>query len=117
MTFLSSCWVACPVSRSASVEFDNRGGVRVAVDHLVSQGHRRIGFIGYAPVSFTGVNERLSGYRDALAAAGIPLDERLVCFGDFNDTGAGFARQRDCLNCQSHQPLFSCLVMCSPSPR
>jgi LacI family transcriptional regulator len=80
-----------PGVKVSSVEFDNRGGGRTAVDHLVSQGHRRIGFIGYAPVYFTGVNERLSGYRDALAAAGITFDERLVCFGDFNDTGAGFA--------------------------
>ncbi len=75
----------------ASVEFDNRGGARAAVDHLVSQGHRRIGFIGYAPVYFTGVSERLHGYRDALAAADIPFDERMVCFGDFNDPRAGFA--------------------------
>jgi LacI family transcriptional regulator, galactose operon repressor len=75
----------------ASVEFDNRGGARAAVDHLVSQGHRQIGFIGYAPVHFTGVSERLHGYHDALAAAGIPCDDQLVCFGDFNDTGAGFA--------------------------
>jgi DNA-binding LacI/PurR family transcriptional regulator len=74
-----------------SIEFDNRRGARTAVDHLVSQGHRRIGFIGYAPVYFTGVTERLNGYRDALAAAGIAFDERIVCFGDFNDTGAGFA--------------------------
>jgi DNA-binding LacI/PurR family transcriptional regulator len=57
----------------------------------VSQGHKRIGFIGYAAAYFTGVAERLSGYRDALAAAGLPFDERLVCFGDFNDPGAGFA--------------------------
>jgi len=80
-----------PDVQVASVEFDNRGGARAAVDHLVSQGHRRIGFIGYAPVYFTGVSERLHGYHDALAAAGIPCDEQLVRFGDFNDTGAGFA--------------------------
>src|SRR5215212_3946388 len=80
-----------PGVKVSSVEFDNRRGVRAAVDHLVSQGHRRIGFIGYAPVYFTGVSERLSGYREALAAAGIPCDDRMVCFGDFNDPGAGFA--------------------------
>src|SRR5689334_14997840 len=51
-----------PGVKVSSVEFDNRGGARTAVDHLVSQGHKRIGFIGYAPVHFTGVNERLSGY-------------------------------------------------------
>ena len=72
------------------VEFDNRAGARVAVEHLVSQGHRRIGFIGYAPRSFTGVTERLNGYRDALSAAGIPFDEQIVCFGNYNDVGSSF---------------------------
>lgn len=73
------------------VEFDNRGGARAAVDHLVSQGHKRIGFIGYAPAYFTGVIERLDGYRDALSAAGIAFDERIVCFGNYNDAGSSFA--------------------------
>jgi LacI family transcriptional regulator len=72
------------------VEFDNRGAARTAVEHLVSQGHRRIGFIGYAPLSFTGVAERLGGYRDALAAADIPFDGQLVRYGDYNDAGTGF---------------------------
>lgn len=80
-----------PGVKVSSVEFDNRGGARVAVDHLVKQGHKRIGFIGYAPIYFTGVTERLNGYRDALAAAGIAFDDRLVCFGDYNDAGTGFA--------------------------
>jgi len=61
------------------------------VEHLLSQGHRRIGFIGYAPRFFTGVTERLSGYRDALFAAGIAYDERLVRYGDNHDAGTGFA--------------------------
>ena len=65
-----------PGVKVSSVEFDNRGGARTAVEHLVSQGHRRIGFIGYAPLSFTGVTERLDGYREALAAAGIAFDEQ-----------------------------------------
>src|SRR5215212_7163001 len=80
-----------PGVKVASIEFDNRGGARAAVDHLVGQGHKRIGFIGYASSHFTGVIERLSGYRDALAAAGIPFDETLVFFGDYNDAGTGFA--------------------------
>jgi len=73
------------------VEFDNRGGARAAVEHLVSRGHKRIGFIGYAPQSFTGVAERLDGYRDALAAGGIPFDGQLVRYGDNHDAGTGFA--------------------------
>ena len=73
------------------VEFDNRGGARAAVEHLLSQGHRRIGFIGYAPRFFTGVTERLNGYIDALSTAGIAYDEQLVRYGDNHDAGTGFA--------------------------
>jgi DNA-binding LacI/PurR family transcriptional regulator len=75
----------------SSVEFGNSRGARAAVEHLISQGHRRIAFIGYAPLSFTGVAERLSGYRDALAVAGITFDQALVRFGDNYDAGTGFA--------------------------
>lgn len=77
-----------PGIKISSIEFDNRAGARAAVDHLLSQGHSRIGFIGYAPLPFTGVAERLNGYRDALAAAGIAFDETLVRYGDRKpDTG------------------------------
>lgn len=68
----------------SSVEFDNRGGARMAVDHLVAQGHTQIGVIGYAPITFTGVAERLSGYRDSLAAHGIAFDEALIHMGAYS---------------------------------
>jgi LacI family transcriptional regulator len=79
-----------PGARVSWVEFDNRGGARTAVEHLVSQGHRRIGFIGYAPLSFTGVTERLNGYQDALTAAGISFDGRLIRYADYNDAGTAY---------------------------
>ncbi|MGY0541060.1 LacI family DNA-binding transcriptional regulator [Nocardioides sp. YJ-D4] len=56
---------------------DNRGGSRRGVEHLLSHGHRRIGFIGDAPEIYT-AGERLRGYREALEAAGIPFSEDLV---------------------------------------
>jgi DNA-binding LacI/PurR family transcriptional regulator len=77
-----------PDIKVSSVEFDNRAGARAAVEHLLDQGHSRIGFVGYAPLPFTGVAERLQGYQDALAAAGIAFDETLVRYGDRQpDTG------------------------------
>jgi LacI family transcriptional regulator len=56
---------------------DNRGGAQAAVAHLLAHGHRRIAYLGDRPELFT-AGERYAGYRDALAAAGIPLDLRLV---------------------------------------
>ena len=59
-----------------AVVSDNVGGARAAVDHLLSAGHRRIAFLGDRPAIFT-AQERLRGYREALAAAGIPEDPEL----------------------------------------
>jgi len=73
-----------------SIEFDNRGGARRAVEHLLAQGHTRIGCIGYAAPVFTGVTERMQGYQDALAAAGLPYDETLIRYGEVT-ADSGFA--------------------------
>jgi DNA-binding LacI/PurR family transcriptional regulator len=79
-----------PGIRVSSVEFDNRSGARTAVDHLIAQGHTRIGLIAHAPSSFTGAIERISGYRDSLAAHGIGFDETLVHYGHYS-AESGFA--------------------------
>jgi LacI family transcriptional regulator len=60
-----------------TILIDNVGGARRAVEHLLAHGHRRIGVVGDAP-SFSTVQERLAGYRQALATAGIPFEESLV---------------------------------------
>lgn len=56
---------------------DDFGGARDATARLIARGHRRIGFLGSPPAVYTGT-ERLRGYAAALAAAGLPTDERLV---------------------------------------
>ncbi len=56
---------------------DNAGGARAGVGHLIGGGHRRIGFLGDRPELYT-ASERLRGYREALAAAGLPADEELI---------------------------------------
>src|SRR4029453_1867824 len=56
---------------------DNAGGAFAATEHLIAAGHRRIAFLGDCVRIFT-ASERLRGYRDALAAHGIPYDEALV---------------------------------------
>ncbi|ODT66611.1 MAG: LacI family transcriptional regulator [Pelagibacterium sp. SCN 63-23] len=63
------------------VGVDNFEGARVATEHLISQGHRRIAFIGRAPGRE--INRlREQGYRAALSEAGLALDPRLVLDGD-----------------------------------
>jgi LacI family transcriptional regulator len=62
------------------VLLDNVGGARMAVEHLLAQGHRRIGFVGDASGIFT-TAERLRGYRKTLARAGLPPDPSLIRLG------------------------------------
>jgi LacI family transcriptional regulator len=65
--------------RFPAVVPDEVAAARTAVRELTDAGHRRIGFINTdddhpAPVG------RLQGYREGLAAAGIPFDPDLVAF-------------------------------------
>lgn len=53
-----------------TVLVDDRGATRQAVDHLLRHGHRRIAFIGQ-DARFPTTTQRLAGYREAMAAAGI----------------------------------------------
>jgi LacI family transcriptional regulator len=57
---------------------DNVGGTAAGVAHLISQGHRRIGFIGDGPHIYTAV-QRHQGYENAMADAGIAVQDSWVC--------------------------------------
>jgi LacI family transcriptional regulator, galactose operon repressor len=59
------------VIEADSVLTDNIGGAREGVTHLIRQGHTRIGYIGDAPHIYT-AGQRLQGYKDAMAATGLP---------------------------------------------
>ncbi len=76
-----------PRARSASfVVADNRLGARRLTEHLLEQGHRRIGFIG-GPAWASNAGERLEGFLDAVRDFG-PECETLVSEGDFSaETG------------------------------
>jgi LacI family transcriptional regulator, galactose operon repressor len=68
------------------VQVDNRLGARMATEHLLSLGHRRIGHIAGAPE--LGISEeRIAGYRDALAAAGLEPEPQLLAVGMFTEEG------------------------------
>ncbi|HYS34047.1 MAG TPA: LacI family DNA-binding transcriptional regulator [Pseudonocardiaceae bacterium] len=58
----------------------NAEGAASAVRHLLAHGHRRIGYLGDDP-SIATAQERYRGYREALAAAGQPIDDSVVCLG------------------------------------
>ena len=60
------------------VMIDNVAAARQAVTHLIRGGRRRIAAVGPQPEPYTGTPLlRRTGYRQALQAAGLPLDPRL----------------------------------------
>ncbi|MFK4867418.1 LacI family DNA-binding transcriptional regulator [Streptomyces sp. CSMPJR101] len=69
---------------------ESAGPVARLVTHLAGLGHRRIGMIAGLPGLST-TDERLAGYRDGLAAAGLAYDEGLVVHGDSESAGAAQA--------------------------
>jgi LacI family transcriptional regulator len=62
------------------VVVDDVQGSRLAIEHLLELGHKRIGFISdplNEPFSFTASHHRFQGYQQALDEAGIQLDSQL----------------------------------------
>ncbi|GAB2820124.1 LacI family DNA-binding transcriptional regulator [Streptomyces daliensis] len=73
------------------VEVDQRAGARLAVAHLLSRGRRRIGTIA-GPQDMPAAQERLEGFRDALAAHGVT--EAPWAEADFTRAGGAAAMRR-----------------------
>jgi LacI family transcriptional regulator len=69
-----------------ALDFDNFEGGRMATQHLLDLGHRRIAFIAGDGVH-PDANARQRGYRAALEAAGITFNEALVVPGQFHEEG------------------------------
>jgi LacI family transcriptional regulator len=77
-----------PGIEAPSVDIDNVEGAKRAVEHLIGLGWRRIACITNAPLAYTAAQQRLDGYRAALDGAGIPFDENLIAYAEF-DAGSG----------------------------
>ncbi|MCX4912751.1 LacI family DNA-binding transcriptional regulator [Streptomyces sp. NBC_00687] len=80
--------VACgkPIGMGSKVSYvaaDDRDGARDMVRHLLSLGRRRIGMVT-GPLDTPGGVERLAGYREVLAEAGVEADDRLIASGDYS---------------------------------
>lgn len=67
---------------------DNRTGGRLATEHLIGIGRRRIAFLG-GPAEEKEVKLRFAGYAEALRAAGREPEDRLIVYGDFTGPSGG----------------------------
>ncbi|MFC5908940.1 LacI family DNA-binding transcriptional regulator [Streptacidiphilus monticola] len=71
------------VATPAYVAADDREGARQMLRHLLGLGRRRIATVT-GPLDTPGGVDRLSGYREMLAEAGIDYDPALVVEGDYS---------------------------------
>ncbi len=76
---------ACP-TEWPSVDVDNFDGAYQATEHLHCLGHRRIAAI-LGRLDMRESEDRRDGYRQALEAAGVPVEERRMAIGDYSQQG------------------------------
>ncbi len=79
-----------PWGSENTVHANNRHGAKFATRHLLSLGHTRIGIID-AAVPLIDLEERLSGYKQALAEARLTFRPDLVTFGDLTEPSGAAA--------------------------
>lgn len=77
-------------ARGAAVEYDNEGGAFAITDHLLTQGHERILYLG-GPPDLSTTRDRLAGHRRALERRGVSRDPALEQLGSFS---RAFGRRR-----------------------
>ncbi|MEV0644671.1 LacI family DNA-binding transcriptional regulator [Phytomonospora sp. NPDC050363] len=85
--------VGQPGLPGAVVRPDNHAGARRLAEYLTAAGHRTFGVVAGPPTLLT-VGERLAGFTEGLAAAGITLDQGAVRHADFSRDG-GYEAGRD----------------------
>lgn len=74
------------------ISMDDEGSARMATNHLIGNGHRRIGFIA-GPAEYELSGWRVDGWRAAMAAAGLSTDG-LLAQGDFSFASGAAAAHR-----------------------
>ncbi|MEM6903606.1 MAG: LacI family DNA-binding transcriptional regulator, partial [Pseudomonadota bacterium] len=74
---------------------DDYGAARLATQHLIDNGHQRIAYLSGDPERYNS-RMRVQGYRDALEAAGLAVDDRLMSVAGYSFERGGTA-MRDLL--------------------
>jgi LacI family transcriptional regulator len=76
-----------------SVTCDDRLGGRLAAEHLLALGHRRLGVIAGEPYASTGM-DRTAGFLEACAEAGVAVPAERVVNSSFDASGGRSAAER-----------------------
>ena len=88
---------------------DNREGGRLATEHLLTQGYRRIGLIS-GPAIWWEAQQREQGWRDAMQAAGITPEElaKLKVEGDWYPSSGAAGLEELLRRDPSLEAIFAC---------
>lgn len=105
--------------RISSMIIDDRIGARMAVEHLIHTGHRRIAFIHGAESHDNTM--RYEAYKTVLEENGMQVDESLIGYGEFGRQGAHDELVRilksaetlpDAVFCSNDDMAFGCIDAC-----
>ncbi len=83
-----------PGEDGPTLVFDNEGGIRQAITHLVGHGHEHIAFIAGLTENSSDSEYRLNAYQTIVAEYGLNTDPRLVAVGGFYRLGGYQAMQQ-----------------------
>ena len=96
-----------PGVSAASVDIDNELAARIAVQHLVDLGHKRLGMIVHAPLTYTAAAARLKGYEQVLEAASLHDSIKRVVVADFTPASGEIAMEKLCANGSTPTAVFA----------
>lgn len=68
---------------ATKVILDNIAGASMAVSHLIEQGCRRIAYLA-GPANLSISQQRMIGYTDTLQKYGLPIEEDLIVYSEFD---------------------------------
>ena len=97
--------VPIPGLSYSSVTGDNRTGGRLATQHLIDRGRKKIAFLGGPEESLT-IQHRFEAYASALQEAGLPVDPTLQAYTDYAYESGVAAMQRLLKQSQDLEAVF-----------
>jgi LacI family transcriptional regulator len=96
----------CNFDKLPTIKINDRQAASEAVEHLISLGHRKINLLCGSGLSFG--YQRIEGYYDALAAAGIDRDEyRVICVKQYNSEFGAYGMRELLLRGKDFTAVFA----------
>lgn len=78
--------IAVEMNGCSCVRFDSHHGIELILEHLIEDhGCRRIAYVS-GPLGNMDADDRLSAYISTLKRHGLPVDKKIIAYGDFADT-------------------------------